>query len=310
MRRAKITVIGAGHVGATVAHVSAMKELGDVVLVDVVDGLPQGKGLDIMEGRPIFNYDVSVVGSNGYEETAGSDVVVITCGVARKPGMSREDLLKINKQIISTVVEESAVQSPGAILLMVTNPLDTMTCLAKSVSGFPTNRVLGQAGVLDTARFRTFVAMELDVSVEDVHALVLGGHGDSMVPLVRHCSVAGIPLTELISADRIDSIVDRTRKGGGEIVSLLKTGSAYYAPGMAAAEMVEAIVRDKKRILPCSAWLEGQYGLKDLYFGVPAKIGAGGMEGVIEISLNDEEKAMVASSGEAVKKSIEELGIH
>lgn len=307
MRRAKISIIGAGNVGATCAHWAAAKELGDIVLVDIIEGMPQGKGLDLAEAGPVEDFDGTVFGSNRYEDTAGSDVVVITSGMARKPGMSREDLLEANKKIISSVVSGCAKASPQAVIVIVTNPLDTMTYLAKHVSGFPKNRVLGQAGVLDSSRFRTFVAMELGVSVEDVQALVMGGHGDTMVSLPRYCTVSGIPLTELMSADRIKAIVERTRDGGAEIVKLLKTGSAYYAPAASTIQMVEAIVKDKKRILPCSAYLEGEYGLKDIYFGVPAKLGSNGVETVIEVALTKEEMQLVHSSAEAVRKSIQEL---
>ena len=308
-RRTKISIIGAGNVGATCAHWAASKELGDVVLVDVVEGLPQGKGLDLAQSGPVEGFDGRFVGTQDYQETADSDVIVITSGLARKPGMSREDLLEANKRIISQVVSACAARSPGAVLVVVTNPLDTMTYLAKKVSGFPKARVVGQAGVLDASRFRTFVAMELQVSVEDVQALVMGGHGDTMVPLPRYCTVSGIPLTELMPKERIQALIDRTRDGGAEIVKLLKTGSAYYAPSASAIQMVEAIVKDKKRILPCSAYLEGEYGLKGIYFGVPVKLGAQGVERVIELDLTEEEKNLVRASAEAVRKSIEELKV-
>ena len=307
MRRAKISIIGAGNVGATCAHWAAAKELGDIVLVDVIEGMPQGKALDLAEAGPLEGFDGRIVGTNSYEETAGSDVVVVTSGMARKPGMSREDLLDANKKIVSEVVRRCVEVSPGAILVIVTNPLDTMTYLAKHISGFPKNRVMGQAGVLDSSRFRTFVAMELGVSVEDVQALVLGGHGDMMVALPRYCTVSGIPLSELMPAGRIQALCERTRDGGAEIVKLLKTGSAFYAPAASTIQMVEAIVRDKKRILPCSAYLEGEYGIEGIYFGVPVKIGAGGVESVIELRLTDEEKRLVDASAEAVRKSIAEL---
>lgn len=305
--RQKITIVGAGNVGATAAHWAAAKELGDIVVVDVIEGLPQGKALDLWEAGPLEGFDCRIIGTNDYRETANSDVVVITAGVARKPGMSREDLLATNKAIVESVVDGVIKSSPGAFLIVVTNPLDTMTYLAWKRSGFPKHRVIGQAGILDSTRFRTFVAAELGVSVEETQALVLGGHGDEMVPLPRYCTVAGVPITELLPKEKIDRIVERTRKGGGEIVALLKTGSAYYSPGAAVVQMVEAVLRDKKRILPCSAYLEGQYGLRDLYFGVPVKLGAQGMEGIIEVSLTEEEKALVQRSADAVRRSIAEL---
>lgn len=307
MRRHKISIIGAGNVGATCAHWAAVKELGDVVLLDVIEGMPQGKALDLAQSGPVEDFDGVFVGTNDYKDTAGSDVIVITSGMARKPGMTREDLLEANKQIVTKVVSSCVEYSPGAILVVVTNPLDTMTYLAKHVSGFPKNRVLGQAGVLDSARFRTFVAMELSVSVEDVQALVMGGHGDTMVPLPRYCTVSGIPLKELMPEDRIQALIARTRDGGAEIVKLLKTGSAFYAPSASTIQMVEAILKDKKRILPCSAYLEGEYGLEGIYFGVPVKLGAAGVEQVIELKLNAEEMELVRISGEAVRKSIAEL---
>jgi len=309
MKRAKISIIGAGAVGATTAHWAASKELGDIVLVDIVEDVPQGKALDLWEAGPVADFDASITGTSDFEATTGSDVVVIAAGVPRRPGMSREDLLATNKAVVEEVVTEVSPRSPEAILLMVTNPLDTMAYLAKRLSGFPRSRVVGQAGVLDSTRFRAFVAEALDVSVEDVQALVLGGHGDQMVPLTRYCSVSGIPIANLLPKEKIDAIVERTRKGGGEIVSLLKTGSAYYAPGAAIAQMVEAIVRDKRRVLPCSAYLEGEYGLDDIYFGVPVKLGAGGVEGIFEVPLDDEEKAAVARSAEAVRKSLAALGL-
>lgn len=305
--RQKITIVGAGNVGATAAHWAAAKELGDIVVVDVIEGLPQGKALDLWEAGPLEGFDCRIIGTNDYRETANSDVVVITAGVARKPGMSREDLLATNKAIVESVVDGVIKSSPDAFLIVVTNPLDTMTYLAWKRSGFPKHRVIGQAGILDSTRFRTFVAAELGVSVEETQALVLGGHGDEMVPLPRYCTVAGVPITELLPKEKIDRIVERTRKGGGEIVALLKTGSAYYSPGAAVVQMVEAVLRDKKRILPCSAYLEGQYGLRDLYFGVPVKLGAQGMEGIVEVSLTEEEKALVQRSADAVRRSIAEL---
>jgi len=304
MGRNKISVIGAGNVGATVANRVAEMEIGDVVMVDIIDGLPQGKGLDMLESAPIEGFDSNILGTMGYEETRDSDVVVITSGVARKPGMSREDLLETNKKIIESVVGEVVANSPNAILIMVANPLDTMTYIALKRSGFPKKRVVGMAGILDTARFKTFIAMELNVSVEDIQTIILGGHGDEMVPLPRYTTVSGIPLLQLLPADAVDRLVDRTRKGGGEIVSLLKTGSAFYAPGAAAAQMVEAILKDKKRILPCCAYLQGEYGLSDICFGVPVKLGADGVEEVIQVELNAAEKALVSKSAEAVRSSI------
>ncbi len=304
MSRTKISIIGAGHVGATVAHWCAAKELGDIVLVDIVEGLPQGKALDLLEAGPIEGFDLSIVGSNDYDDTAGSDIVVVTAGVARKPGMSREDLVLTNQKIIKSVVEQIAPRSPEAVLIMVTNPLDPITYLAKKVSGFPRARVIGQAGVLDTARFRTFIAMEMKVSVENVHAFVLGGHGDEMVPLPRYSTVAGIPITELMSQEQIERIVQRTRKGGGEIVSLLKTGSAFYAPGAAVTQMIEAILKDKKLILPCSTYLDGEYGLRDIYFGVPVKLGRSGAEEIIEIELTEEERAALQKSVDLIRSTM------
>lgn len=309
MGRPKISIIGAGAVGATAAHWAVAKELGDVVLVDVVEGLPQGKALDLWEAGPIEGFDSRIVGTNGYEETVDSDVVVITAGIARKPGMSREDLLATNKAIVEGVVREVVKRSPNAFLVVVSNPLDTMTYLTKHVSGLPKNRVMGQAGVLDASRFRAFVADALQVSVEDTQAIVLGGHGDEMVPLPQYCTVAGIPVTQLLAKEKIDKIVERTRKAGGEIVALLKTGSAFYSTGAAAVQMVEAILRDKKRVLPCSAYLEGEYGLRDIYFGVPVKLGAGGIEQILEVELSEQERAAVKHSADAVRKSIAGLGL-
>lgn len=309
MSRKKITVVGAGNVGATVAQYAALKELGNIVLTDILEGIPQGKALDLLEAGPIEGYDSSVIGANGYEETADSDLVVITAGLARKPGMSRDDLLAANATIVKGVTEEIAKRSPQAIIITITNPLDVMTYLVKKVSGFPKNRVIGMAGVLDAARFRCFLAMELNVSVEDIQAFVLGGHGDSMVPLPRYSTVAGIPITELLTKEQIDRIVDRTRNAGGEIVSFLKTGSAYYSPGASAVQMIEAILKDKKRILPCAAYLEGEYGLKDIYMGVPVKLGANGIEQVIEIKLTAEEKAELDRSAEDIRQNIAKLQI-
>lgn len=309
MTRKKISIIGAGFVGATAAHWAAAKELGDIVLVDILEGIPQGKALDLLESGPIEGFDAHIVGTNTYEETKNSDLVIITSGVPRKPGMSREDLLDINRKIIESVVAEVIAKSPHAILIMVTNPLDTMTYLAFKKSGFPRERVMGMAGVLDTARFRTFIAMELGVSVEDIQALLLGGHGDEMVPLPRYTTVSGIPLTQLLPKEKIDRLVDRTRKGGGEIVNLLKTGSAYYAPSAGVIQMAESILKDKKRLLPCCVYLDGEYGMKDICFGVPVKLGERGVESIIEIELTDEEKALVAKSAESVRKSIGELNL-
>jgi malate dehydrogenase len=307
MGRKKVSIIGAGFVGATAAHWAAEKELGDVVIVDIIDGLPQGKALDLFEASPIEGFDARVAGTNSFEETRGSDVVIITSGVPRKPGMSREDLLDINKKIIESVVAQVVEKSPNAILIMVTNPLDTMTYLAVKKSGFPRERVMGMAGVLDTARFRAFIAMELGISVEDIQALLLGGHGDEMVPLPRYTTVSGIPLSQLLPKETIDKLVDRTRKGGGEIVNLLKTGSAFYAPSAGVVQMAEAILKDKKRILPCCAYLNGEYGLKDICFGVPVKLGAKGIESIVQLELTEEEKKLLAKSAESVKKSIAEL---
>jgi len=305
--RPKISIIGAGFVGSTAAHWIASKELGDVVLVDIIEGVPQGKGLDLLQAGPIEGFDVKITGTNDYSATAGSDIIVVTSGAPRKPGMSREDLIRVNADITRDCISKAAPLSPNAIIIMVNNPLDTMTYLAKQVSGFPKNRVMGQAGVLDTARYRTFIAMEAGVSVEDIQAMLMGGHGDEMVPLPRFTTISGIPVTEFISKERLDAIVDRTRKGGGEIVNLLKTGSAYYAPSAATVQMVEAILRDKKRVLPCSCYLEGEYGLNDIYFGVPCVLGAGGVERVLELPLNDEEMALVKKSAEAVSSSIAAL---
>jgi malate dehydrogenase len=307
MKRKKISIIGAGFVGATAAHWAAEKELGDVVLVDILEGIPQGKALDLFQASPVEGFDARVIGSNGYDDTKGSDVVIVTSGVPRKPGMSREDLLEINKKIIESVVAQVVERSPQAILIMVTNPLDTMTYLAFKKSGLPKQRVMGMAGILDTSRFKAFIAMELGISVEDIQALLLGGHGDEMVPLPRYTTISGIPLSQFLPKETIDRLVDRTRKGGGEIVNLLKTGSAFYAPSAAAIQMTEAILKDKKRILPCCVYLDGEYGLKDMCFGVPVKLGAGGAEAVIELQLTEDEKKLVAKSAESVKKSISEL---
>ena len=307
--RKKITVIGSGHVGEHVAMGLAMKELGDVVLVDIIEGVPQGKGLDLFESSPVLGFDSKVRGSNGYDETMGSDVVVMTAGLARKPGMSRDDLQAKNAQIVKSCIEQVKMTSPDAILVMVSNPLDVMAYVGKKVTGWPRERVFGMAGILDTARMRSFIAMELNVSVESVQALVLGGHGDSMVPLPRLTTVGGVPLTELLAQDRIDAIVERTRKGGGEIVSLLKTGSAYYAPAASAVEIVESILHDKKKILPCAAWLEGEYGLEGVYAGVPVVVGAKGMERIIEIKLSEDELGALQESAGHVKEQQAKLDV-
>ena len=305
--RKKITIVGAGNVGATAAHWAAERELGDIVLVDIVEGTPQGKALDLMEARPVEGFDVNIIGSNSYEETSNSDVVIITAGLPRKPGMSREDLLQKNREIVEGVTRQVVKYSPNCFIIVVSNPLDTMTYLAYKVSSFAKNRVMGMAGVLDSARFRVFIAMELNISVEEVQAFVLGGHGDDMVPLIRYSTVAGIPIAELISEERIKAIVDRTRKAGGEIVNLLKTGSAFYSPAASAVQMAEAILKDKRRILPCAACLQGEYGLQDICFGVPVILGAQGIEKVIEVRLTEEEKEAVQKSAREVKKSISEL---
>ncbi len=297
----KVTVVGAGNVGATAAQRLAEKELCDVVLVDIVEGVPQGKALDLTEAAPIEKHDAHLTGSNGYEETAGSDIVIITAGIPRKPGMSRDDLISTNAGIIKSVTEQIVKYSPNAVLIIVSNPLDAMCHVAFDASGFPKNRVIGMAGVLDSARFRAFIAMELNVSVENTHAFVLGGHGDTMVPLPRYSTVAGIPITELISKERIAELVDRTANGGAEIVGLLKTGSAYYAPASAAVEMAESILKDKKKVLPCAAYLQGEYGINDLYIGVPVKLGKDGVEQVIEITLTEEEKTALMKSAAAVQ---------
>jgi malate dehydrogenase len=304
LMRKKVTVVGAGNVGANCALRIADKALADVVLVDVVEGVPQGKGLDLLQSGPIEGYDVMVTGSNGYEPTANSDIVVITAGFPRKPGMSRDDLLMANYEIVRVATEQSVKYSPNAILILVTNPLDAMCWTAFQVSGFSRNRVIGMAGVLDTARYRTFLGMELGVSVENISAMVLGGHGDTMVPLVRLTNVSGIPVTELIPKDRLDAIVQRTRDGGAEIVKHLKTGSAYYAPSAATVEMVESILLDKKKVLPCAAHLEGEYGYHGLFVGVPVKLGSMGIEKIYEIQLTAEEKAMLDKSAAAVEDLI------
>ncbi len=303
MRRAKITIVGAGNVGATTAHWSAAAELGDIVLLDIpqTEGMPAGKALDLMQSSPIVGFDADIQGATDYAATQGSDVVVITAGVARRPGMSRDDLLNTNAKIVTSVTEQIKTSSPDAILIVISNPLDAMVQRALQVSGFDPRRVIGQAGVLDTARFRTFLAMELGVSVEDVSALLMGGHGDTMVPMPSCTSVGGIPVTRLLGKERLDAIVDRTRKGGAEIVGLLKTGSAYYAPAAAATQMVEAIVRDKKRLIPCAAYCDQQYGVGGYYVGVPVVLGAGGVEKIIELELDEQEQADFQNSVDAVK---------
>lgn len=304
MGRNKITIVGAGNVGATAAHWAAMKELGDIILVDIVEGIPQGKGLDLSHAGPVEDFDCRILGTNSYEETRDSDLVIITAGLPRKPGMSRDDLVHANTQVVKAVTEQVVKHSPNSFIIVVTNPLDAMTYVAWRVSGFPKNRVMGMAGVLDTARMRAFIAWELGVSVEDVQTMVMGGHGDTMVPLPRYTTVSGIPITQLLPRDKIDAIVERTRNAGTEIVGLLKTGSAYYSPGAAVVQMAEAILKDKKRILPCSAYLEGEYGVEGLFVGVPARLGAGGVEKVIEIDLTDEERAAFQRSVEAVKELV------
>ena len=307
MKRAKISIIGAGNVGATCAHWCAAAELGDIVLLDIpqTEDMPRGKALDLMEAGPVLGYDTRLTGANGYAETEDSDVVVITSGIARKPGMSRDDLLKTNAGIVRSVSQQIARVAPDSIILMVSNPLDAMAKVALDTTGFPRERVIGMAGVLDTARYRSFIALELGVSVEDIQALVLGGHGDTMVPLVSYTTISGIPLTQLLSKERIDALIERTRKGGAEIVGYLKTGSAYYAPSAAAVQMAEAIVKDKKRILPCAAHLSGEYGVDGLYVGVPVVIGEGGVERIVELELNETEKAGFQHSVQAVQGLID-----
>lgn len=307
--RPKITIVGAGNVGATTAHWLAEREIGDIVLVDIpqTEGMPKGKALDLMQAGPIVGYNTRLIGTTDYEPTANSDVVVITAGVPRKPGMSREDLVNVNANIIRDVINKAVPLSPNAIYIVVTNPLDTMTYLAYKLSGLPRERVIGQAGILDSARMRTFIAMELDVAVENVQAMVLGGHGDEMVPMVRFTTVAGIPISLLLPKEKIDAIVERTRKGGGEIVSLLKTGSAYYAPGAAVAQMVEAILKDQKLIVPCSVYLQGEYGLYDICFGVPVKLGRKGVEQIIELPLTEEERAMLERSVQLIRSTMAAL---
>jgi malate dehydrogenase len=304
----RITVVGAGHVGATQTHrLAEMQIAREVVLVDILEGIPQGKALDLYESGPISGFDTRVVGANEYEETRGSDVVIITAGIPRKPGMSRDDLLATNAGIVRSVSAEVKKYSPDSIVIVVSNPLDVMTYVAKETTGFPANHVFGMAGVLDTARYRTFIAERLNVSVEDIQALVLGGHGDTMVPLVSYTTISGIPLTQFLGQDEIDGLIERTRKGGAEIVGYLKEGSAYYAPSAAVAQMVEAIGLDKKRILPCAAWMEGQYGISDTYLGVPCKLGRDGVEEIVEVELTDDERAALNASAEHVRSTIQKM---
>lgn len=306
----KITVVGAGHVGATTAQRLAEKELArEIVLIDVIEGIPQGKGLDQWESAPIEGFDSRVIGSNDYGPAAGSEMFIVTAGIARKPGMSRDDLLRTNVAIVKSVSEEIKKCSPDAIVIVVSNPLDVMAWVAKEVTGFPRNRVIGMAGVLDTARYRSFIADALDVSVEDIQAMVLGGHGDTMVPLISYTTVSGIPVTQMMNGNKLDEIVERTRNGGAEIVGYLKTGSAYYAPSAAAAQMAEAIVKDKRRILPCAAWLEGEFGLRDLYLGVPCKLGASGLNQIIEVELSEAERAALEKSAEHVRQTMSAVSL-
>jgi len=307
MGRPKITVVGAGNVGATCAHWAAARELADVVLVDIVEGMPQGKALDLMQARPILGFNVEVVGTNAYDATRNSDITIITSGIPRKPGMSREDLIETNKNIVSQVTRQVMAKSPDTFIIVVANPLDAMCYVAKKVSGLPRERVMGMAGILDSARYRCFIAMELDVAVEEIQAMVLGGHGDDMVPVVSATNISGVPLTDLLAPERIAALVERTRKGGGEIVALLKTGSAYYAPAAAAVQMAEAILKDQKRLVLVSAYLTGEYGLKDLYFGVPVILGKGGVEKILTLKLTRDEEAMLQKSAAAVAKTRDEL---
>jgi len=307
MRKPKLTVIGAGNVGATTAHRLAEGHLGDVVLVDVLEGVPQGKALDLYQAAPVVHHDCTVVGANDYDATADSDIIVMTAGLARKPGMSRDDLQDANAKVVAECISRAVRKSRDAIIIMVTNPLDVMCEVGRRVSGFPRERVIGMAGILDTARMRAFIAMEMGVSTESVFALVLGGHGDSMVPLPRYTTVSGVPVTELLSKERLDAIVQRTAQGGGEIVKLLKTGSAYYAPAAGVFEMVDSIVKDRKKILPCSVFLQGEFGLKDVWVGVPCKLGSKGMEGIFPLKLTEEEKALLAKSASDVAAQIGKL---
>jgi malate dehydrogenase len=304
---AKISIIGAGMTGATTAHWLSEREIADIVLVDVVEGMPQGKGLDMLEAMPIIGSDASILGTNDYADTAGSDIVIVTAGLARKPGMSRDDLLKVNSEIVGKAVTETLKYSPNAIYIILTNPLDTMAYLAMKVGNLPRERVIGQAGILDSARMRAFVALETGVSVENINCYVLGGHGDEMVPLTRHSNIAGVPLRDYLPADRLEAIVTRTRKGGAEVINLLKTGSAYYAPAAACAQMAEAILKDKHLIVPCAAYMQGEYGLNDMFFGVPVMLGRKGLEKIVEYSLDEEEKAAFDASAAAVKETHEAL---
>jgi len=310
MSRPKITIIGAGHVGATCAHWAAAKELGDIVLLDIVEGLPQGKGLDLKEASPIERFDAEVIGTNSYDDTANSDVVIITSGIARKPGMSRDDLMSTNMKIVRSVAEQASKASPKAVFIIVSNPLDAMVQTAWKASGLPTHQIVGQAGILDTARYRAFISMDLGCSVEDITAVLMGGHGDDMVPLPRYTSVAGIPITELMPKEKLDAIVQRTGKGGGEIVALLKTGSAYYAPSAASVQMAEAILKDKKRILPCAAFCKEEYGVGGYFVGVPCVLGSAGVERVIELKLNDDERKLFQASVDHVKELVAWVEAH
>jgi malate dehydrogenase len=307
--RKKVTVIGAGNVGATLAHRLVDKQLADVALIDILEGVPQGKGLDLLEAGPIGGYDVKIKGTNDYKDTANSDIVVMTAGFPRKPGMSRDDLLKANFEVVKAAIEQAAKHSPDAILIVVTNPLDAMVQTAFRVSGFPKNRVIGMAGVLDSARYRTFLAEALNVSVQDVEGLVLGGHGDTMVPVPSYTTVAGVPVSQLMPKEQLDKIIDRTRKGGAEIVNLLKTGSAFYAPSAAVAQMIDAIFNDRKKVLPCAAYLEGEYGIHGLFVGVPVKLGATGIEEIVQIKLTPEEQAALEKSAAAVKELVGIIGV-
>ncbi len=311
MKRPKVSIVGAGHVGATTAHWAAAKELGDIVLLDIPEtgGMPLGKALDLFEASPIEGFDCRITGSHSYDDTAASDVIVITAGVPRKPGMSRDDLLGVNTTIVRGIVEQAAAQSPNAVLIVVTNPLDAMVHVAWKASGFPPRKVVGQAGILDTARFRAFIAVELGVSVEDISTVLLGGHGDAMVPLPRYTAVGGVPVTGLLSDERLAALVERTRQGGGEIVKLLQTGSAYYAPGAAVTQMVEAVVRDKKRVLPCAAYCESEYGVGGYYVGVPVVLGRAGVERIIEVELNETERAAFEKSVAGVRALISQLSV-
>jgi malate dehydrogenase len=309
MSRKKVTIVGSGNVGATAAQRIADKELADIVLIDIIEGVPQGKGLDLLQAGPIEGYDCRIIGTNDYKDTEDSDIVIITAGLPRKPGMSRDDLLMKNYQIVKGVTEQVVTFSPHSILIVVSNPLDAMVQTAFKISGFPKSRVIGMAGILDSARFRTFIAAELNASVENIHAFVLGGHGDTMVPLPRYSTLAGIPITELLPKERIDALVKRTRDGGAEIVSLLKAGSAYYAPSAATVEMVEAILRDKKKILPCAAYLEGEYGINGLFMGVPVKLGKNGIEEIVQIKLMPDEEAALQKSASAVKELVDVINV-